>query len=264
MMRPDLHSYHLVVANSSGGKDSQTMLRQLVGIAVRQGYDHRRIVVVHANLGEAEWPGTQEITERQALAYGLRFIATKRRIGTLLEHIEARGMWPSPTNRYCTSDHKRDQISRVITQLHRESGQRTFRVLNCMGLRAQESPARAKKPVMERNARVSTRTRTVDNWLPIHDWTEEQVWASIRASGVAHHYAYDLGMPRLSCVFCIFAPRPALVLAGKHNPDLLKRYVQLERRMGHTFRVDLTMADVKAAVDAGEETGRMHGLWNMG
>lgn len=30
----------------------------------------------------------------------------------------------------------------------------------------------------------------------------------------------DLGMPRLSCCFCIFSPRSALLLAGKHNPGL--------------------------------------------
>ena len=45
-----------------------------------------------------------------------------------------------------------------------------------MGLRAQESSARAKKAPFERNVRLSNSKRTVDNWLPIHDWTEAQVW----------------------------------------------------------------------------------------
>ena len=72
-------------------------------------------------------------------------------------------------------------------------------VVNCMGLRAQESSARAKKAPFERNARLSNTKRTVDNWLPIHDWTEAQVWELIRSQGLPYNYAYDLGMPRLSC-----------------------------------------------------------------
>ena len=31
----------------------------------------------------------------------------------------------------------------------------------------------------------------------------------------------ELGMPRLSCALCIFAPKEALLLAGYHNPALL-------------------------------------------
>ena len=51
-----------------------------------------------------------------------------------------------------------------------------------------------------------------------------------------YHHAYDLGMPRLSCVFCIFAPESALLVAGKHNPDLLKQYVAVEEKIGHSFK----------------------------
>jgi 3'-phosphoadenosine 5'-phosphosulfate sulfotransferase (PAPS reductase)/FAD synthetase len=95
----------------------------------------------------------------------------------------------------------------------------------------------------------------VHDWLPLHAWTTSEVWQRIRASGVRHHYAYDLGMPRLSCCFCIFSPRSALLLAGKHNPELLAEYVALERKIKHRFRLELPLADVQAALDAGEEPG---------
>jgi hypothetical protein len=37
------------------------------------------------------------------------------------------------------------------------------------------------------------------------------------------------------------------------NPDLADRYAEVERRIGHRFRTDLTMADViSEAHDAGE------------
>lgn len=70
-----------------------------------------------------------------------------------------------------------------------------------------------------------------------------------------HHPAYDLGMPRLSCCFCIFSPRSALLLAGKHNPELLARYVEVERRIGHAFRLELPLASVQLALTAGEKPG---------
>ena len=63
----------------------------------------------------------------------------------------------------------------------------------------------------------------IDDWLPLHDWSVDQVWGRIRASGVPHHPAYELGMPRLSCCFCIFSPRSALLLVGlsacRSQPD---------------------------------------------
>jgi hypothetical protein len=61
-----------------------------------------------------------------------------------------------------------------------------------------------------------------------------------------------LGVPRLSCVFCIFASREALTIAGHHNRELLDEYVRVETAIGHTFRTDTTLMQIKAAVDAGE------------
>jgi hypothetical protein len=74
---------------------------------------------------------------------------------------------------------------------------------------------------------------------------------------VPHHYAYDLGMPRLSCCFCIFSPKPALLLAGKHNPDLLQEYVETEATIGHSFRNGFKIAEIKAALDAGAQPGKV-------
>lgn len=251
----DLRAYDLVLLNTSGGKDSQAMLDHVVRLAREQGATDR-LVAVHADLGRVEWKGTRELAEQQARAYGLRFVAVTRPQGDLLTHVEQRRMWPSSSARYCTSDHKRGQVARVLTGLVRALRlDRPARVLNCLGFRAEESPARAKRPALSRDTRQSNGRREVTTWLPTHTWTVAQVWATIRASGVPHHPAYDLGMPRLSCVFCIFAPRPALTLAGKHNPELLAEYAAVEARIGHQFRQDVTMAQVKADVDAGVDGG---------
>lgn len=190
--------------------------------------------------------------------YGLEFIAVKRPQGDLLDHISQRGMFPSPTVRYCTSNHKRDQISKILTLLAERTRQKGIpycRILNCLGMRAQESPARAKRNPFTLNTVASNGRRRVDDWLPLHSWTVEQVWARIRASGVPHHPAYDLGMPRLSCCFCIFSPRSALLLAGKHNPELLAEYVKVEKKIGHSFRRELPLAEIQKAIQSGEKPG---------
>jgi 3'-phosphoadenosine 5'-phosphosulfate sulfotransferase (PAPS reductase)/FAD synthetase len=252
---PDLHQYDVVLLSSSAGKDSQAMVDAVVRLADSVGYPRARLVVVHADLGRVEWSGTRELAHTQAAHYGLRIEVVSRPQGDLLSHVEARGKWPSSAQRYCTSDHKRAQCAKVVTALHRDalaaghSG--TYRVLECHGLRAQESPARAKKAPFARNERLSTAARAVDTWLPIHGWSVEQVWATIKASGCPHHRAYDLGMPRLSCVFCIFSPKAALLLAGQHNPALLDAYVAVEDKIGHLFRHKFSLRVLRNELRAG-------------
>ena len=261
--RPDLTEWDVILVNTSGGKDSQAMLGEVVRLAEAQGV-RDRLIAVHAELGRVEWEGTVDLARTQADAYGVEFRAIRRPQGDLLEHVEKRGMWPSFSTRYCTSDHKRGQIAKVVTALDRE--RRTgdsFSVLNCMGLRAEESSARRKKKPLTLNKAYTTKSRRVYDWLPIHDWTEREVWESIEASGVPYHPAYDIGMPRLSCVFCIYAPKPALVLAARHNPDLLNEYVRVEREIGHRFRVDTSMAEVQEALTAAPDNQPITGAWNM-
>jgi 3'-phosphoadenosine 5'-phosphosulfate sulfotransferase (PAPS reductase)/FAD synthetase len=260
----DLKSYDLIIVNTSAGKDSLAMLDYVHTLATAEGVADR-LVAVHADLGRVEWQGTRELAETQAEFFGVRFEAVARPQGDLLEHVKERGKWPSSTTRYCTSDHKRGQVGKVITALANERYRyKPVRVLNCMGFRAQESDARAKREVLSRDTRQTGAgtKKVVDTWLPILAWTEADVWTAIKASGAPYHPAYDLGMPRLSCVFCIFAPKAALVLAGKHNPELLAEYVQVEQEIGHRFTVKLSMAEVAQAVASGENTGEMTS-WTM-
>lgn len=268
MREPDLSTFDVVLINSSGGKDSQAMLSHVVALADEQGLPRERMVVVHADLGRVEWQGTRDLAEAQAAAYGIRFEVVRRAIGDLLDQIEARGMFPSSTARYCTSDQKTSQVAKLMTALaaeHRAANpqdQRPIRILNCLGMRAQESPARAKKAPLAPDVPASNGRRDVTRWLPIFDWTTEQVWAEIRRSGLPHHPAYDAGMPRLSCVFCILAGRRELVLAARLNPDLAAEYADVEARIGHTFKADLSMADLinAAAQPDPAEPERAHQL----
>jgi len=229
------------------------------------GYPRERIVVSHQDLGRIEWPGARELVEEHCDALGLRLEVSKYRnrdgdSPDLLEYVKRRGKWPDNKNRYCTSDYKRGPGGRVITKLYRE---RPGDILQVFGFRADESPARSKKVVYEKNKRASTKSRSVYDWLPIHKWTSQQVWDTIRASGLRWHKAYDLGMPRLSCCFCVFAPKAALMIAGKENPGLLDEYVRLEKEIGHTFQNGKPIADVKESLERGEEIPPIRETWRM-
>lgn len=162
--------------------------------------------------------------------------------------------WPSSTARYCTSDQKTSQVEKLMTcevsaWRERTRETRPMRILNCLGIRADESPARKKKKPVRRDP-ASNGKRDVTQWLPIFDWSEVDVWQTIARSGLRYHPAYAAGMPRLSCCFCVLAGRRELVRAARLNPDLAREYLAVEEQVGHTFKADLSMAEIVREAEA--------------
>jgi 3'-phosphoadenosine 5'-phosphosulfate sulfotransferase (PAPS reductase)/FAD synthetase len=224
----------LFVANHSGGKDSQAMLIKLLEIVPAS-----QIVVVHASLGDMEWPGALEHAQKQAADAGLPFIVARAE-KSLLDMVERRfesrpgvPSWPSASTRQCTSDLKRGPIEREVRRYAKERG--LSLIVNCLGLRAQESPARAKRVVLALNGRNSVAGREWHEWLPVHDMTTAEVLETVRAAGQELHSAYAKGNERLSCVFCILASKADLINGRKHNPELYARYRAMEQRTGYTM-----------------------------
>lgn len=286
-MVPNLHWYDWVIVNSSAGKDSQAMLDYLVELALEQDYDlFSRFIVIHCDLGRAEWEGTAELAQEQAEHYGLAFTTVQRDgtvfrgrvLGDLLDQVWERHQanirngkeqppWPSKSARWCTSDQKTSQVAKFIRAL-RTDERRPVRVLNCLGLRAQESADRANKipfgpddldwsePPSEKKGTpgVKSTLRDVDRWLPIFTWTEAQVWERIKASGVRYHWAYDEGMPRLSCAFCVLASPKDWAIAVKFNRGLAEEYAEMERRTGYTMTKNVSIQDVLDAADRAEKS----------
>lgn len=262
---PNVLDYDILLVNISAGKDSQASLDVVVEHA-RQANVLDRVVVVHADLGDAEWDGVPQLAAEHAAHYGLRFELIARTAAdghteTILERVAQRGMWPAAKTRWCTSDHKRGPIRTVMTKLVaelRHSGQvtgRPVRLLNIMGLRAQESAARARRAAYAPNTSASNGRRQVDDWYPIHQWSTDDVWKQIAAAGTRPHPAYAQGMSRLSCRFCVLASRADLVCSARLNPELAERYATVERQVGHRFRQDLSIADIIA--DARGETSQL-------
>lgn len=230
----------LFVINHSGGKDSQAMTAYL-----RRVIPADLLVIVHAELPEVDWDGIPEHIEATACGIPVHYTRAGK---TFFDMVEQRRMFPSPKYRQCTSDLKRGPIEKVIRGLCSRT-RRTY-IVNCMGMRAQESDARRAlepfkwQPYETPSGRATGKSvrrtarhpgREWYDWLPIHTWRVAQVWQEIAEAGQTPHWAYGAGMTRLSCCFCIMASRDDLRTAARLRPDLLQRYIDTERRLDQTM-----------------------------
>lgn len=265
---PHLPDYDLLLVSLSGGKDSQLTAITVAEMARTAGILERTIAV-HAQLDGDEWPGADQYARLHAAAVGIPRFETVRRTlpdpghpdgarpQSIVEHAEARGYWPDAARRWCTSDHKTGPIRVLMTRLVREIDPRRLgrpvRILNVLGMRAQESVFRARAADFRHNAAASNGRRHVDDWLAVHAVPLADLRRSLDESGIPHHPAYDgedgepwAGMSRLSCVFCVLASRRDLLLAARRMPEMAEQRAAAEARMGHRFRLDASMAELIA------------------
>lgn len=211
----------IFVCNTSGGKDSGAMY-----LLLKEMIPPNQLIAVHAILPGVEWDG---VLDHIKATIGDTPLITCQANKTLLEMVESRGMFPSPVYRQCTSDLKRGPIEKAI----RQTGHKL--IVNCMGMRAQESSGRSKLKTLTLNEANSKNGREWYNWLPIHDWKVEDVFAKIKAAGQQPHWAYAQGSSRLSCCFCIMSNKQDLIIAAKHNPVMYAKYVALEKSTGQVM-----------------------------
>ncbi len=238
-------------AGHSGGKDSQAMWAALSKICPAE-----QLHAVHADLGSVEHAevknhirkniGGHELLIAEAIhADGSRkdfFSAVRARRAAL----DAQGRrdapaFPSSAARFCTSDLKTSPIWKVI----RAHGKHQI-VVNCVGIRAEESPARAKK-INERgtlmiNKKNTNSRRQAYDWWPIAHWLIDEVWQEIEDAGQTRHPVYETGNERLSCVFCIFGSRGDLRRGQEARPELFKKYADLEHEVRGTMFNGETLA----------------------
>lgn len=237
----------LFVVSHSGGKDSQSMMIHLRN----SGVPLRQMVVIHACLGEVEWEGAKELAQGNAKDAGVPFIVATARRG-LMQMVEERfynrpevPSWPSSSTRQCTSDLKRGPIAREARRYAKEHGFNL--VLNCMGFRSEESTARAKRQALTPVKSNTTKTRDWFDFLPILDWSVQDVFKAIFSDGQEPHRAYGAkeidgrwvteGNDRLSCVFCIMGSSRDIANGANNYPKLAQRYIELEKKTGYTMHM---------------------------
>ncbi|RAV18854.1 phosphoadenosine phosphosulfate reductase family protein [Paenibacillus contaminans] len=207
----------------SGGKDSQAMYALL-----RPIIPTHQLVVVHADLGEVEWSGVQDHIWANT-DHAVNVVRAKK---TLLGMVEQRGMWPSSSCRQCTSDLKRGPIMKFIRNYLSDRGLRVG--VNCTVIRAEESKARSKKIPFRFNTSESCGHRDVWDWMPIFNMSTADVFQAIADAGQNPFWAYERN-EMLSCVFCIMGSVNDLRHGAERNPELYRKFVELEKKIGHTM-----------------------------
>lgn len=242
----------------SGGKDSQAMFAALVKIVPAD-----QLHVVHADLGDVEHLDVKTFIRENIDGKDLHVAQAVHADGSkkdFFSMIRARRValdtktakypnarfdapaFPSSQARFCTSDLKTGPIWKKIRNLTDAKI-----VVNCVGIRGQESPARAKKirdrGTLNLNKKNTNSVRDAYDFWPIADWSIDQVWNEIAEKGQVRHPAYDAGNDRLSCAFCIFGSQGDLRNAAAQRPELLAKLTQLEIDVRTTMFNGATLAE---------------------
>ena len=245
------------VANQSGGKDSTRMM----GL-VRHEFPYAPTYAVMADTGfehiapvtAANWAGTQ------CAEFGVALTIVSNPKRTYLEMVEQRGMFPSAQFRQCTSDLKRGPIDKFIRSLPHPV------IVNCIGIRAEESHSRARLSPLTVNRSLSTRQTTVYNWFPIYEETLSNVLAWHWVNEVRLHPVYIPAshkdgttggyLKRLSCRVCIFSTDADLLAIHLHDRAALDLISNLERKLHFTMRPGaslLQIVEARSSVHIDEE-----------
>ena len=187
--------------------------------------------------------------------FGLTLTVVRNAKRTYLEMVEQRGMFPSPQFRQCTSDLKRGPIEKFIRSLpHRL-------VVNCFGIRAEES--RARLLPLSTNRSLPTRQRTVYDWLPMYEQSLSEIldwhWRNsvpLHPEYVPDHHSDGTTggcLRRLSCRVCIFSTDADLQAVHAHDRAAVALIVGLERKLRFTMRPGASLVRIIEARSSAQE-----------
>lgn len=273
----DLTRYNRILVAFSGGKDSLACVLHLLDC----GVPPEKIELHHHDVdggGEhmMDWPITPAYCKAVAKALGLRLFFSYKVGGFEREMLRDNsptaptrwqrldGSWAQGGGksnklntrrkfpqvsadlsvRWCSAYLKIDVLTCMINNEPRFERGRTLVVT---GERAQESTARANYKAFEPHRsdnRDGVRTyRYVDQWRPVHGWSEGQVWQIIERHRVAPHPAYELGWGRLSCRTCIFGNANQWATIKALYPDTHETIAGYENDFGLTIKRDGSVHD---------------------
>ncbi|WP_209124433.1 phosphoadenosine phosphosulfate reductase family protein [Alkalihalobacillus sp. BA299] len=234
----DGYSLH---CNFSGGKDSIALvLLLLYGYKVPK----EKIQLIHMRVDSSEernpnplfdWPQTDEYLRYCAkkLDLPLVIISSPK---SLEERIRDRGLWPAPSQQFCTSYQKRDVYAKWVRSLG------PGRYLCLSGERAEESSRRAQNLAKStfrvyKSANAPTKNRFVDWYRPIHHLLTDEVWELMRLADIEPHPCYQ-NVSRCSCRFCIFLSPKEMKKVAELYPEEFQKLVEMEKQMGHTMKYE--------------------------
>lgn len=215
-----------IIASVSGGKDSTAMCLHLLELGLdfepvfmdtgwesARTYDYLRDVLPGVLGRPIRWLRAEvKLTEEQQAAVN--------RIGLdspMVRAIVKKGMFPSRMRRFCTQETKVFPMRAYLDSLGDE-------VVNTVGIRAEESPSRARMEEWETPDWFRGET-----WRPILRWTFADVVAIHTRHGVVPNPMYLDGAERVGCHPCIFARKAEVAALPEERVALIER---LEAEVG--------------------------------
>lgn len=130
-----------------------------------------------------------------------------------------KGRFPATKARFCTAELKvRPLLEQVVWPLLNEG----YHVISWQGVRAQESPARAKLPEREQTP------EGYEIYRPILRWTVEDVFEMHRKHGIEPNPLYKQGMKRVGCMPCIHCNKAELYEIARRFPEEIERVAKWE------------------------------------
>jgi DNA sulfur modification protein DndC len=228
MIPQEVRDAQVIFVNHSGGKDSQAMLAFIRSLNLSA-----KIVIVHSDLGEMEWEPMHGFISKNSFGLPVNVIVPKLSFFDLCRKY---ARLPGGQARFCTDQLKTQPIAKWIREYCEKNG--ITRAINAIGIRAEESSARAKKdPFHLSKISLKKNNLEVFEWYPIFNFKVEDVWSEIRKAGQEPHPIYSKGFSRLSCVFCVFGRVAEHKQAAILKPDLFEKMVSLEKELGKTIRL---------------------------
>jgi len=241
-------------ANISGGKDSTAMALHLMeegipfhsvfadtGWESRETYDHLRELEKTLGPIAIALPRLPDLAARETgWAVELEALIGAHRPSGMIRWSLYKGLLPNRRIRWCTRELKIDTI-RAWLNANADPAR-----VSCIGIRAEESEARAKMPEREMATSLDCMV-----WRPILKWTEQDVIDIHHRHGLAPNPLYLRGARRVGCYPCIHSRKDEVRRIADSNPErieairLLEKYTKILRdeklaERGETAEVDMT------------------------
>lgn len=142
-----------------------------------------------------------------------------------LDLCKLKGRFPSTMVRFCTVELKHKPINELINRLSEGHDA----VISWQGIRAEESPSRAKLPEKDVDfGHWEPEPRGLLIYRPILTWTVDQVFEQHRKHGIKWNPLYQQGMGRVGCMPCIMARKGEIAEIAARFPDQVDRLEEWE------------------------------------
>jgi 3'-phosphoadenosine 5'-phosphosulfate sulfotransferase (PAPS reductase)/FAD synthetase len=168
-----------------------------------------------------------------------------------------KGRFPSNRARFCSQELKHHPLDMRMLEMAKEGD-----IVSWQGVRAQESPARAKLTEREPGDYYEI-------YRPILKWTWEEVFAKHDEHGIKPNPLYSMGMSRVGCMPCIHARKSELSAIGNRCPDEVDRVsrweaqVSMAAKRGKSTFFASDIDPMNVAKDNAEVSIETHGIHNV-